>query len=218
VIPPIAIQCVPERKDLVDRLLIRLPEADAFEDENHRGPLWQMERIMNAHAETGVLILQDDVAVAPWFLEELEKAIWPDRQMMFFNAYSKFLRPLYDQGYCYATTRNCWGQANYYPAEMIAAYQEWAAQQDPIGPPRVNSSKLRQPWRSWSSDDPAIGKFCRDTRRDILMTLPHLVNHAQVKSVLGHPRTVGGKARISGLFGKDLLRPWDKTKVGRLPR
>lgn len=211
----VAIQTVPARAAMAAVMMLRLPgDTKPYVDTTMRGSLWNMERIL-ADSPDGVLILQDDVALPAWFMGQALESLIDGEVMSFFIGMSEEPRRLYDEGFSYARTQNVWGQANYYPPDFVAAYLEWAARQQPISPCGMDSPS---PFRKWSGDDSSICACLRHLKRYAYLTLPNLVNHQEVPSVLGHPRTVRGIRRISSVFGESLLRPWDKTKIGKLKR
>lgn len=212
-LPTIAIQTVPGREILLRYLRGRLPQALIYSDTDRRGPLWNMERIMLAHSRSGVLILQDDVIVPDWFTTEFTRCWMPDRCMTFFMGISEEPLRLWNEGYSYVETQNIWGQANWYPSKFLEEYLPWsAAEATPVckgvTPPRGV--------RRYSGDDTSICMYLRHTRQYSVMTLPHLVDHQEVHSTLGHPSTVRGKARVSNVFGEQYLREWDRTKIARM--
>ena len=201
-----AIQAVPERARLVESLLGKLPGAQSYFDADHRGPLWNMENIFRDNPGEDILVIQDDVAVPPWFREEFDKAVIRDRAMSFFMGITKHLRIQYDRGMSYAETRNVWGQANYYPAKFVSGYLEWSESHGVGGP-------------GHSHDDLAIRRYLKAAGGTSLVTLPNLVNHIQQEpSTMGNPLRPGGRLRTSPLFGRQYLRPWDKSAIGRLPK
>lgn len=200
----IAIQAILSRADSVERIQARLPQARVSWDTGMHGTLWSMEKIFaDSDPLQPLLILQDDVSIPEWFEEELAECIFPTRVMSFFMGMSKFLKVEYDKGNSYAETRNVWGQANYFPVGFIPRYQAWAAKQ---------TGRLR------NGDDTELNRFYRHAGIWSLLTIPNIVNHLQVKSSMGHTRRPQGKARVSGLFGKEYLRPWNKDAIGRLPK
>jgi hypothetical protein len=210
----IAIMAVPERASYVADIKRRLPDAVVYEDTRHQGALISMEKILADHVSSGVLILQDDVVVPCWFLDELGKAWISDRHMSFFYRSPKQV-PLYERGYSYVSVRKPWGQANYFPAEFIRAYLEWTK----IGPEIVQRGGVRDTKKRYVDwDDGSVWKFMQHSKRLALLTLPNLVNHRNVKSSQGHSRSLKQEhAWVSPVFGKGLLRPWNKTVVTQLP-
>lgn len=190
-------------------------DARVYIDTERRGPLWNMERIMEDNADDGVLILQDDVFVPEWFEEEFLKCWIPESPMTFFLGMSKEPLRLWEEGYSYAATKNVWGQANWFPPEFIGRYLEWSVKQPA---PTLRGEEAKPGVRKYSGDDTSVCMFLKESGAVSLMTLPHLVNHQAVKSTLGHPTWKGERARVSRVFGKQYLRPWDKAKIGRLTR
>lgn len=201
----IAIQAVLDRADGVERIQKRLPRAVAIWDTERRGSLWSLEKAF-AKSDPGesLLVVQDDVAIPEWFEDELAECLIPDRVMSFFMGMSKFLRIEYDKGNSYAETRNIWGQANYFPAGFVTGYFGWV---------EAERRGIKR-----HGDDNELNAYFKHAGIWSLLTLPNIVNHVQVKSTLGHPRRPQGKARVSGLFGKEHLRPWNKAAIGRLPK
>lgn len=208
---PVAIQAVPQRKAWVEGMIEQLGTGAPYYDTEFFGPLWSMERILKDFTQTGVLVLQDDVVLPPWFAEEFGKAwLGKEHGMTLFAGMSrrKKMLPLYERGDSYQRVTDIWGPANYYPASLIQGYFEWTkgVEAPKRGEPEVGGRRFRQ-------DDNSMGLFLRQTKRAMWLTLPNLVNHRNTKSTLGNPRSVGGYQWVSGLFGKDLLRQWKKDLI-----
>jgi hypothetical protein len=203
----IAIQTVEERLPMAEQLAKQVCGV-IHVDRLRRGPLWSMEQIMRAYARSGVLILQDDVLVEPWFLEQVEAAMLPVPTMTFFIGMSKYPKRLYEQGYSYVWVDTVWGQANWYTPEFIASYLNWSLKlpQTYLGEKRVPG--VRPYW-----DDGSINKFLKAAGIKSCMTLPHLCQHREEPSTVGNPTRPMGKPRVSDVFGEQFLRPWNKSKV-----
>ena len=215
----VAIMTVGGRETLTHQIMSKLHvPAALFLDEDRHGSLWNMERIMRQFLKTkkdGLLILQDDCALPSWFEREFSLSIIPESAMTFFMGMSSEPKELYDAGYSYAKTQNIWGQANYYPRQFVLDYLKWSKDQHPY---TKKGDRAIKGVRKYSGDDTSICMYLRQAKQYSLMTLPHLVNHLEVKSSLGHPMTVRGVRRVSSVFGWSFLRKWDKDKIGKLSR
>lgn len=214
--PATAIQTVDERGEVLAEMLAAITwPHKVYVDAERRGCLWNMERIMRDNADTGVLILQDDLVIPPYFEAEFLKAWMPEQVMTFFIGMADWPRGLWEKGYTYAAVKNIWGQANWYPPAVVKRYLDWSSRAAPPLPP---GAKPVKGVRNATGDDTSITMFLRSTRTFSIMTLPHLVDHKEVKSTMGHPATIRGIKRVSMLFGEQYLRPWDKTRVAKGPR
>lgn len=208
----IVVQTVPSREFMIGALLAKLEQnglpVEVSCDPDYRGTQWHLQKIMKEHPE-GVLILQDDVIVADWFREELDKAMVEDKPMSLFLGMTKKLLELHKAGYHYGLTQNMWGQANYYPKWFIADYLEWAT------PENLWDEKKG---RVTLADDHGLCKFCREKDYSFWVTIPNLVEHNHhLPSTLGHPKTVRGLPRVSALFGKKYLpERWDAALVANI--
>jgi hypothetical protein len=215
----VAIQAVPERAQYVANILKVIPHAKVYEDVQHHGPFWGMMQILNDSPD-GVLILQDDVFVADWFLEEAQKSIIPDREMSFcVNAYPKLLN-YYQQGYSYLKTQTLvWGQANYHPAWIVQKFLEWQSRQTAtVESENRDKPKFRRFYRGRQASDRTLSVFLHDENLWSYVTLPNLVNHHRYVSTLRHSyNTENGCAAASYLFGKKFLRPWNKESIVTVP-
>jgi hypothetical protein len=203
----IAIQTVEARLPMAQALASQVGGA-VFVDELRRGPLWGMEQIMRAHTESDVLILQDDVIVEDWFLEEVERSRLDVPVMTYFIGMSKFPRKLYDAGWSYVAVPTVWGQANLYKAGVVRSYLQWSSET-----PTTYLGEKRIPGVRCYWDDGSMSKFLACRKAKAVMTLPHLVQHREEPSTAGNPLRPMGKPRTSDLFGREFLRPWDKTRI-----
>lgn len=200
---------------MVEELLKKIPQAVVYEDTEYRGAIWNMERIFTDYPE-GVLRLEEDIIVPPWFLEEAEKSMIPDENMSFFIAMNPWAREAYDAGFSYArVVRQVWGQANYHPAWAIKGYMKWAADQP--------ASVAEGHFRGWDKPTPnnadnAFRNWLKTTGRSFYLTLPNLVNHRLEKSVVGNARRSKGMSWVSYVYGKSLLRPWNKDAITDAPK
>ncbi len=203
------IQTVPSRSIMIPSLVERLKGLNPYvsTDPDYLGTHWHLTKIMKENRD-GVLIIQDDVIIPTWFREELDKAMVPDRCMIFLIGLTDKQRQLYDEGFCYAETQRLWCPANYYTGKFIEEYLEWATDENLYQPEKGRITR---------ADDYGLQKFLKQTGKSFLLTLPNLCNHNnQIPSTLGHPKSIKGKARVSSLFSKDLLRRWDHAKIGKL--
>ena len=207
----VAIQCVPSRKYVVDVMLKHLPsDTVVYYDTEYMGSLWNMERILK-DSTSGVLMLQDDLVLANWFMEEVEKSILEDSVMTYFLGMSTKVKDWYNAGFSYVRMRKVWGQATYFPPSFISQYIEWASNQPPIAKKGESAEVFH---RKFSADDTSIQECLRVYSRYAYLTLPNLVNHqSDIPSELGHPRTVKGIQRMSTIYGKKFLRAWNKEAI-----
>ena len=214
--PATAILTVDERSDVLSQMKsnVTWPYTVAV-DEARLGSLWNMDRVMRANVGAGVLILQDDLVVPPWFEAEFLKAWMPEEPMTFFVGMSEEPKWLWEKGYSYAATRNIWGQANWYPASFLKKYLFWSERAVPPLPP---GSRQVKGVRNSTGDDTSVTMYLKKSGEFMLMTLPHLIDHMEVKSTMGHPSTVRGVRRVSTVFGEQYLRPWNKSKIARMSR
>jgi hypothetical protein len=188
-----------------------------YEDVGHEGPLPALLKILAANPD-GVIVVQDDAIVMPWFLEEAKKAIIPNELMCFCACASEWMSDAYNQGFSYARSQHTlWGQANYYPSCVIQDFLPWLAadsttfdSERQLGVPLWLRQYSRNGLRG---DDMTMKAFLRESGRYAFITLPNLANHRCVRSTLAEGRMRGSVAWVSFLFGKKYLRPWDKTAI-----
>jgi hypothetical protein len=203
----IAIQAVPCRKSMVENLLTRLPSGvEVCYDTEYRGALWSFETILKNSGGQDVLMMQDDTIVPRWFMREFEASLIKGEVMSYFMGISKAQGRLYEEGYSYAKTQNIWGLSNYYPADFIEYYLAWADKT----PDRAGGGK--------GADDVSVRSCLKSCKRFAYLTLPNILNHQESPSTMGNPCRIGGVSRLSSLYGEKLLRAWDKTKIGKLPK
>ena len=82
----IAIASVPSRRGYVDSVLLRrFPNAVVYEDTEGRGNLWQRWRILKDSPD-GVLYVEDDAIIPPWFLEQQALSSIEGEAMSYFAA------------------------------------------------------------------------------------------------------------------------------------
>lgn len=209
----VAIQCVPSREFVVEKLLKNLPsDTKVYSDTEYRGSVWNMERIINDHPE-GVLVVQDDLVMGEWFMEEVQKSLIEGEVMSFFLAITPRLKKLYDEGYSYAKMREIWSQCSYLPPSFIQQYVKWSAGQPPIAK-RGDKEAVAMGHRKFSADDTCLRMCLKANNRWAYLTLPNLVNHqCEIPSELGHQSTTKGIPRVSFLYGKKFLRTWNKEAI-----
>lgn len=213
----IVIQAVREREHLVKDLLKLIPSAVPYYDEKHEGCLESRVAILEASPE-GVLIVQDDVILLDWFLEEAGKSIIEDELTFFCAPTNTWLPDAYEQGFSYARSKHLlWGQAMWHPAWFCKGFPAWLPSVAHITAESEIVAKLPARMRLFHGgvrmDDMTMRAYLRSVNRWAYLTLPNLVNHRHVRSTLGHGRTLGGVSWVSYLFGKKYLRPWDKTAI-----
>lgn len=202
----IVIQAVPERKQLVEGLLGFLPDAEVYYDEKHEGCHPSRVHILRNNPQ-GVLILQDDVVITPWFLEEAQKAVRLDDLTSFCLCTNPWTMDAYQQGFSYVRTKCLlWGQAIWMPAKMIREYLKWLSSESYLTALAAREEGVRSSLRMFSRgvqmDDQTIRRFLQESQWWNYVTLPNLVNHRFVASTLGHTGALRNGAWVSHVFGK----------------
>ena len=73
-------------------------------------------------------------------------------------------------------------------------------------------AEVTAPWKK--SYDMRLSAFLAHLGRKVCLTVPSLVDHAQVPSVMGHPKSTGGRPRVAALFQAHDTRYIDWTRTG----
>lgn len=205
----------PKRREHVEKILMpRFPTAALYEDTEFNGCVWNTERILADHPE-GVLVVQDDVIAPEWFMEQVQASMLEGKAMSYFVGGRPWMRDLYDQGYSYVRRPDHWGACNYYPAWLCKGYTEWVKQfPAPTGHPFCyrRPMKGRKLEETMHLADVIITNYVRSVGERFYLTLPNLCQHGVLKSSIGNP-TCNGAAWRSPVFGKALLRPWNKEAI-----
>jgi hypothetical protein len=213
----IVIQSVPSRAKFVEEILGKVPSASVHVDEKLSGVVPAFLDILRSNPD-GCIILQDDVIVGDWFLEEACKAIIEGEHTSFCLPAHSWLRDAYDQGFSYVRSQHVlWGQANYIPSWFALSFPKWLAKVTTTYADEIRDG-LPIHLRMFDDsgvmmDDMASRVFLMQQLRWTHITLPNLANHRYSKSVLGHGRRRGRLDIVSYLCGKQYLRPWDKTAI-----
>ena len=172
----IAIMAVPERKELVFKLQEQLGRrVPVLWDEKHEGCWWNARRAWGTVTgnATHHLVLSDDAEVCANFIEIAEEAlaVHDDSVVTFFNARKDVLAAKERGDSWIRLSTFLWGQSMVMPVYMIPRFLRWARENVKEGYPH---------------DDAMLGMFCEANEVPIYCTVPHLVNHLLVKSILGH--------------------------------
>ena len=203
---PVAIQTCRPRLEMAKRLSEKLigygfSSVEVSNDSEMRGSRWNMDRILRSHPQ-GVLVIQDDVVIGDWFKEQFYASLIDGANMTYFASASYHLskaesmKKLYTLGFSYIRVWKITGLANYFTPDFIRLYF---------------AHKFRPGGRS--DDDVAISEVATHYDFPFHLTLPHLVDHREVPSVVGNVERPNGKARVSYLYGEQYLRKWDKRRV-----
>ena len=192
----VSIQAVHEREILVEKLLERLGEEfDAvrvFYDNEHRGSWWNLQRILRNtdSVHTHHLVLQDDVVISEGFgynvgaIGELMKG-----KFVTFFANRKEVKDALDKGLQWAPLSNfLGGQAVMFPCERINDFLCFVD---------------NYPWtikmtgkNFWKHDDIRLQLYLKEKKERIWCTVPNLVEHSHVQSVIGNHSRIPNRARV----------------------
>jgi GR25 family glycosyltransferase involved in LPS biosynthesis len=142
-----------------------------------------------------ILLIEDDVILCDNFIQSVEKAIDANinRCPLVFFSISEKSKEAYDKGYRWIKMKtNAWAQCIAYPEEII---------EDLLNYPSVNT-KFSDVW---------LSMYCLINKIDIMQPLPNFVQHKELKSSIGNPITIGGRKRISKIFGTGVKENYNNT-------
>jgi hypothetical protein len=135
-----------------------------------------------------VILIEDDVILCENFIESVQKAIDANinRCPLVFFSISDQSKKAYDTGYRWVKMKtNSWAQCIAYPEEII---------EDLLKYPSINT-KFSDVW---------LSMYCLVNKINIMQPLPNFVQHMELKSSIGNPITIGGRKRISKVFGSGI--------------
>lgn len=204
----VAIQHHPARAELIEPLRVALEPADVLvatdpEPEGRPSPLrTYLEALRLAPAwATHHLVLQDDAVLCrnftPAALLALESR--PDGPLTFFvseqhRESAHHIRGAYGRGERFvAVPSRRWipAVALAWPAELVPRFLEYVEAQRWPG--------------MFVADDEAIGRFCRLEHVEVLATVPSLVQHPDIPSLIGRRRIRAGRRAIHYIGNDDPL-------------
>jgi hypothetical protein len=195
---PIAIQCVPKRKEQVDRIIAELKAMGftnviPFYDENYQGTLYNFKRIMSFDygTATHILIIQDDVIFSENFADHLMELI-----KFNYHCISLFAPPrkIYKEQLAigtrlYVEKNFLWCQAVLYRTDFR------------LGLMKHNYTETQLSKVKGQHDDVMIGEYAKDTKQYVLVTIPSIIQHdLSIPSTLGTAAKIGSITRESPLF------------------
>lgn len=176
---------VPERERLVRRLRSQFPYIQVIRDLEMAGPwataLKAMRRI--APGATHHMVIQDHAYMPDGAPDALIRAI-SARPASFIVPYA-IRSELAAYPGCWAQMRGAWGTAAAAPVELWDEYRRWAMEWTAQSPSK--------------NDDRRLEAWMAATGRVASVTIPSLVTHTGVTSLLGHPRHRTRRATV--LFG-----------------
>jgi hypothetical protein len=135
-----------------------------------------------------IILIEDDVILCENFISSVEKAINANvnRCPLVFFSISDQSKKAYDQGYRWIKMKtNPWAQCIAYPEEII---------QDLLKYPAINT-KFSDVW---------LSMYCLSNNINMMQPLPNFVQHMELKSSIGNPITIGGRKRITKVFGSGI--------------
>jgi GR25 family glycosyltransferase involved in LPS biosynthesis len=190
----VAIQAVPERMQYVFNLKKQLTEfgldTSIFCDQHKVGMMWNMKRILETEWEDKVLILQDDVILAPNFqhhLADIESRMDSEgiECVSLFAPPRQYYQDAYKNGTTLYLEKNfLWNPAMLYSKQYRKDLIEFE-----------NNMKDKNWIDVW------ISNFAKETKRYIYISLPSIVQHdLNIKSTLGTPKKVGKVFRESYIY------------------
>jgi hypothetical protein len=195
---PIAIQCVPRRKEHVDKMMAELKRMGfinviPFYDHEYKGTLHNFKRIMSEDygVATHLLVLQDDVIFAENFAEHLTELVKLNHHCIsLFAPPRKVYKEQLELGTRLYIEKNfLWCQAVLYRTDFrlgLIAHKYTEAQLKEI---------------RGKHDDVMVGQYAKDTKQHVLITIPSIVQHdIAIPSTLGTASKIGSITRESSLF------------------
>jgi len=140
-----------------------------------------------------VLVIQDDAVLADDFVAGATNALRarPADPVCFYSARKEVPAAVAKGRPWVSFGGSSWlnAQAVALPADLAVAFVAWAAQHE-----------AEQGARWGKSYDTRLAAFLVAHKRPMWVTAPSLVDHADVPSQMGHPRTTGGRPRRAALF------------------
>lgn len=142
-----------------------------------------------------ILLIEDDVILCDNFIESVNKAIDANlnRCPLVFFSISEQSKKAYNMGYRWIKMKtNAWAQCIAYPEELIEGLLKY---------PVINT-KFSDVW---------LSMYCLSNNINIMQPLPNFVQHMELKSTIGNPVTVGGRKRITKVFGSGISENYYDT-------
>lgn len=197
---PIAIQCVPKRKEQVDRIIAELTEMGftnviPFYDENYEGMMFNFKRILeyNYGSSSHMLLIQDDIIFADNFADHLSNLIKLNHHCisLFAPPRKAYIEQLELGTRLYVEKNFLWNPAVLYRNDFRLGLIKYD----------YNENQLKE--IANKHIDVMMGIYAKATKQYVLVTIPSIVQHdLSIPSTLGTAPKIGSIRRESSIFHK----------------
>ncbi|MFZ4705588.1 MAG: hypothetical protein ACOYMF_06220 [Bacteroidales bacterium] len=171
------------------KLQQQIPGAIIHYDTISRGHIFGIESALKIQYEKGIdylLLIEDDVILCDKFIQSVTNVLAAniDRNVITFFSVSDESYNAIEKGFYWIEQEiTSWNQCIAYPEEII---------QGLINYPKLPRLRHGDVW---------LSMYCLANGIKILQPLPHFVQHKELPSTYGNPKTLFGKKRISKVWG-----------------
>jgi len=195
---PIAIQCVPKRKEQVDRIIAELTEMGftnviPFYDKNYEGMMFNFKRILEYDYgnSSHMLLIQDDIIFADNFKDHLSNLIKLNHHCvsLFAPPRKAYIEQLELGTRLYVEKNFLWNPAVLYRNDFRLGLIKYD----------YNENQLKE--IANKHIDVMMAIYAKATKQYVLVTIPSIVQHdLSIPSTLGTAPKIGSIRRESSIF------------------